>query len=356
MFQKRGEVWTPAFTTHALGTAFAAGDWNVGPGGGRFIPVMRKELPLAKKAAAIKAAGATHMEFHDTEAMPKDAQQIAKIVHEAGLGIHMATANLFKRKEFVNGNFGCRDPKTRRRAIKYTKDYIATAIEVYRAEVYVYWNGSSGSDVPLGTDYMGAYQRTAECLTEIATWMYKTYGNERAIPICIEPKPNEPRGFNFLADVGEALAVIAMMPKEIQYLVGLNVETCHSQMAGKRFAVELGLAAAAGKLYYIHLNGGSQGPRFDEDRAFGDLDPSIALETVLTLREIGYSSVVGVDVQPLPTDRNDQQAESIARSIRNFQRAMTAAKRIKMTELNALRDAGDQAGIAELFSKAVFGC
>lgn len=354
MFTQKQGLWVPDLPTHELGQAFSVGDWNMGPGGGRFTPAMRDPIQLAEKVRLIKAAGGTHMEFHDTEALPKDAPEIAKVVSEGGLQIHMATANLFRRPEFINGNFGCRDAKVRKAAVQYTKDYITTAIEIYKAALYVSWNGSSGCDVPLATDYAGAYRRTADCLMEIVEWMIATYG-DRSIAIGLEPKPNEPRGWSFLADVGEALTVVGMMPPQLQPSVGVNIETCHSQMGGKRFAVELGMAAAAGKLYYVHLNGGSEAPRFDEDRAFGDVNPSVAVEAVFTLREVGYNSVIGLDVQPLPTDRNDQQAASVERSIRNFGRAMVACDRIDVDELNALRDSGDQAGIADLFSRAVLG-
>jgi sugar phosphate isomerase/epimerase len=346
----------PNFQQFELGTAISVGDWNIGPGGGRFIPVMRDELQLAQKAALIKAAGATHMEFHDTEAPPENAVQIAKIVEEAGLRIAMCTANLFKRLEFVNGNFGHPDPAVRQKALDYTKRYIAVGIEIFQCEKYVYWNGSNGFDVPLGVDYAGCYQRTADCLDQIVDWMVVNYGADKALAICLEPKPNEPRGWGVPADVGEALAIIGLMRDQNQPFVGLNPETCHSQMAGKRYAPELGLAAAAGKLMHVHLNGGSGNPKFDEDRAFGDIDPSVAVETVWTLKEIGYNSVVGLDVQPLPTDTNEQQAESIGRSIRNFKRALMCCDRIDANELNLYRLAGNQAAIAELFAAAVMGC
>ena len=99
--------WTPAFKKYNLGEAFAAGIWNIGPGGSRFAPAMRPVLSLEQTLADMKAVGCTHVEFHDTEAEPADAEGIMTAVRNAGLQVSMCTANLFKRgPEFANGNFG----------------------------------------------------------------------------------------------------------------------------------------------------------------------------------------------------------------------------------------------------------
>jgi xylose isomerase len=349
-------AWVPDLHEFALGAAFGAGVWNVGPGGGRFAPVMRPVLSLEETLAALQAAGCTHVEFHDTEAEPADAESIMVSVRNAGLSVSMCTANLFKRgPEFAIGNLGAPVAASRAEAIRRTKDYIRTGIEVFDTQIYVYWNSSNGFGGPLQVNYKDVYQQTADGLSEIVSWMLSEYGPERALPIAIEPKPNEPVNWGVPADCGEALAIIALMPAELQPFVGTNIETCHSHMAGKRFAAELGLAAAAQKCFYVHLNSGT-GLKYDEDLAFGDNDFGVAVETVRTLQEIGYSAVVGIDCQPLNTDTPDQQAASVARSIQNFRRALTICEtRIDDGELNALRVRGDRAGLSDLFSKVVSG-
>lgn len=348
--------WVPAFPTFALGDAFAAGVWNVGPGGGRFAPVMRPVLALEETLAHIKAAGCTHVEFHDTEAEPADAEKIMAAVKNTGLEVSMCTANLFKRgPEFANGNFGSEVEATRSESVRRTKEYIRTGIEVFDAKVYVYWNSSNGYGGPLMVNYKDLFQRTAEGLNEVVAWMLKEYGPERALPIAIEPKPNEPVSWGAPADCGETLAIISLMEPEYRPFVGTNLETCHSLMAGKRYAAELGLAAAANKVFYVHLNGGT-GLKFDEDLAFGDNDFGVAVETVYTLQEIGYTGIVGIDVQPLNTDTADQQAASIARSVRNFKRAQqVCAERIDASALHALRSTANRAELSEWFASTVSG-
>jgi xylose isomerase len=348
--------WTPDLPEHRLGAAFGAGVWNIGPGGGRFAPAMRPVLSLEQTLAELKGAGCTHVEFHDTEAEPEDSEQIMAGVRNAGLQVSMCTANLFKRgPEFANGNFGSPVPATRAEAVRRTKNYIRTGIEVFNAGVYVYWNSSNGYGGPLQVNYRDVFKMTADGLSEVVSWMLSEYGPERALPIAIEPKPNEPVSWGVPADCGETLAIIAMMPAELRPFVGTNIETCHAMMAGKRFAAELGMAAAADKCFYVHLNSGT-GMKFDEDLAFGDNDFGVAVETVYTLMEIGYSNVVGIDVQPLNTDTAQQQNASVARSIRNFRRAQEVCQtRINAEELNALRAKADRAALSELFARISSG-
>jgi xylose isomerase len=348
--------WEPVFPQYKLGTAFGAGVWNIGTGGSRFSPAMRPTLSLEETLAELKAAGCTHVEFHDTEAEPADADKIMAAVRNAGLLVSMCTANLFKRgPEFANGNFGSPVAATRAESVRRTKDYIRTGIEVFDASVYVYWNSSNGMGGPMQVNYKDLYQRTADGLSEVVAWMLEVYGPEKALPIAIEPKPNEPVNWGVPADCGEALAIIGLMPEAHRPFVGTNIETCHSHMAGKRYAAEVGLAAAAKKAFYIHLNGGT-GLKYDEDIAFGDNDFGVAIETVYTLMEIGYNGVVGIDVQPLNTDTPDQQNASVARSIRNFRRAQTVCQeRINADDLTALRDVANRAELSDWFARITSG-
>lgn len=357
MFKQNSEgKWVPSFPEYQLGEAFAAGVWNVAPGGSRFAPAMRPALSLEATLAELKGAGCTHVEFHDTEAEPADAEKIMVAVRNAGVEVAMCTANLFKRgPEFANGNFGSPVPASRKEAVRRTKDYIRTGIEVFDAKVYVYWNSSNGYGGPLQVNYKDLFQMTADGLSEVVQWMLEEYGPERALPIAIEPKPNEPVNWGVPGDCGEALAIIGLMPEEYRAFVGTNIETCHAHMVAKRFAAELGLAAAAGKCFYVHLNGGT-GLKYDEDIAFGDNDFGVAVESVYTLQEIGYSNIVGIDVQPLNTDTADQQGESVGRSIRNFRRALTICNsRIDAAELNGLRGTANRAALSELFAKITSG-
>lgn len=346
--------WVPDNPVYPLGTAFSVGDWNINPGGNRFVAPRRRELTLAGKARLIKRAGGTHMEFHSTEAPRSQAKEINRIIREEGLvGTHMVTANLFRLDCYTNGNLGDANLEVRKAAIADTKDYIAAGVEDFGAAVYVYWNSSNGTNTRLGVNYQKLYQWTADSIAEIVAWMVDTYGPEKSLAFAIESKPNEPRVWSLPANIGEALAIRSLLPKDLQDFVGVNPEVGHACMAGVNYPAELGLAAACGALFHVHLNGAPEYPMWDVDAAFGDLNFGLALETVSTLDEIGFNGVVGLDVQPFSTDTNEQQAASIERSIRNFRRAQACCRLISKKVLKEHRENGDNASIAEIFAQVL---
>lgn len=349
-FEKVGGVWRPV-RSYKLGTAFSAGDWNISPGGGRFTPVMRKELTLAQRLRALREAGCTHVEFHSTEAPPGDLRKIKAALRQSGLKVAMITANLFKLQRYVGGNLGHPNQDVRSAAIDDTVNYIDFGIKHLDPDVYVYWNGSSGYNVPLGKDPLTTYRHIANSITIIVRNMVRKYGEENALPFCIEPKFNEPPSWGLPADVGEALTIISMLPDDVRPFVGVNPETCHSKIGLKQYHQELALAQFTGKLFYVHLNDGS-GAKFDEDRPFG-FDWQTAVLTVNTLTQGGYAGIVGFDVQPFPADQDSQQAESVRTSIEAFGRAMRACELIGQSYLETLQEKDADQMILQVLGRAL---
>jgi len=349
-FGKVNGDWRPA-RSYKLGDAFSAGDWNVGPGGGRFTAAMRKELTLSQRLRALREAGCTHVEFHSTEAPPRDLRKIKTALRQNGLKVAMVTANLFKLQRYVGGNLGHPNQDVRDAAIQDTIEYINFGIEHLDADVYVYWNGSSGYNVPLGKNPLVTYRHIAISITIIVRAMVRKYGAEKALLFCIEPKFNEPPSWGLPADVGEALTIIGMLPDDVQPFVGVNPETCHSKIGLKPYPQELALAQFAHKLFHVHLNDGS-GAKFDEDRPFG-FDWPTAVWTVNTLIQGDYTGIVGFDVQPFPADTDDQQAESVRASIEAFGRAMRACELIDQAYLAEVQQRDKDQVALQIFNRAV---
>ncbi len=364
MFTKVNDRWIPVQNSDdQFGVLYSAGIWNVGTGGGRFTAPMRKELTFAKKLRALQEAGITHVELHDTDIgftnldIPlKNAKKLMRIIRDEGLEVSMVTANLFSRREFINGNFGSLNSKVYRSAIDYTKRMIRLGHEEFHAIRYVYWNGSQGTNCRCGQNPVEMFTRIAQCIQEIVAWEIEEYGREDHLGFAIEPKPNEPAGWGAPADVGQALAIRSMLPTDLQDFVGVNPEYCHATMAGLNPSHEIGLAAACKSLFWVHLNGSTNSPKFDEDRPFGVDNMNAALESVLALKQAGYAFPIGFDVQPYQTDSNDQQAASVAISIRNFQRCMTIIdERLNIEDLEHLQYVGDNQAIEELLNAAITG-
>lgn len=332
--------------------AFSAGEWNINGGGSRFTAGTRAPIDLAAKLPLIREAGCQYVEFHDTELSAQETKAFRRIIDGEGLKTGMVTANLFRRPEFINGALDSPDAKVRRMAIDFTKAYYAAGIEALDAETYVYWNGTAGFDYVLAKDHVTHLRYLAEGLNEVISWALEQFGEARMIPFCIEPKPNEPRNYMYMGTVGDALGLIACMDPDLSRYVGVNPELAHSKMAGLSFSHDISLALLARKLWHIHLND-QNGPRYDQDYAFGDCDLLEALSTVWILRQHNYRGLVGLDVQPLGTDSEKQYAETIARSVRNFKRLDAACDRIDAGALVQMQAKSDQAGVADLVAKAL---
>lgn len=320
---------------HRIGTAFGAGLWNTNEGGGRFMMATRKVMTIRKKVQAYKKIGLTHVEAHDTDIANIGAKEFAKILRNEGMKWGMYTPNMFKaRKEYAGGALDHPQLLVRRMAIKQFKWVIDEAVE-NGVEIVVWWNGMAGFNVPFEKDHVRHLKYLVDAFTEVIRW-----GGDCMPRIAIEPKPNEPRDYMYLGTVGDALAFIGMLPEDVQPYVGVNPETAHSKMARLSYPLDLSMAILAKKLFWVHLND-QNGCCFDQDKAFGDVNLVEAFEVVNILSENGFDSVLSFDVQPLASDRNNQQTATLERSLKNLKFCLERRKAIDHERLQELRTFGD---------------
>lgn len=332
---------------YMLGTTYSAGVWNVNPGGGRFFAPTRSELEMASKLELLREAGVTHIEAHNTDIADIGVDAFANLLSNLGLKWGMYTPNLFSaRPEYATGALDSPIPAVRRMAIDDFNRVIDVAV-VYDVDLVVFWNGMAGYNMAMEKDHVVHLGYLYSAFVEIVGRMKGMYGR-KAPRIAIEPKPNEPRNYMYLGTVGDALAFIATLPAEIRRYVGVNPETAHSIMAGLDYCQDISLAMMAGKLFHTHLND-QNGPRYDQDYAFGDVSMAKALETVSLLREHDYTGLVGFDVQPLPSDDDNQQAATVKRSIQRFKDLLYLWDSMDggdKDDLQELRARGDAQGIS----------
>jgi xylose isomerase len=128
----------------------------------------------------------------------------------------------------------------------------------------------------------------------------------------IENKPNEPRGEMFLPTVGHSLALISRL--EHPDFWGVNPELLqHEQMTGLTAVGAAAMAAAFGKLFFLHV--GNQKPnQFDNDNpVLVGMDGLKEFISVLyVLNKMGWEGHVEYDNHILRTDTAPGKASSIA--------------------------------------------
>ena len=270
---------------------FTFGLWTVGnPGRDPFGEPTRGPLDPADSVRRLAELGAWGVSLHDNDLVPwgTDAAEEERIVgrfeaalQETGLGVGMATTNLFGHPAFKDGAFTSNDRRVRRAAIGKAMRAIDLGARL-DAEVFVFWGGREGTEVGTAKDPRDALERYREAIDVLADY---AVGQGYGMRFALEPKPNEPRGDIFLPTVGHALHFISTLARP--EMVGVNPEVAHETMAGLSFHHGVGQALWAGKLFHIDLNAQRIG-RYDQDFRFGAEDLKEAFHLVRLLERAGY--------------------------------------------------------------------
>src|SRR4051794_12976557 len=235
---------------------------GLGPAGNRggapFGAPTRPPLDPVDSVRRLAELGAWGVSLHDEDLIPygSSAAERDRIVarfsaalQETGLGVGMATTNLFSNPAFKDGAFTSNDRGVRRAAIGKAMISIDLGAEL-GAEVYVFWGGREGTEAGVAKDPRDALERYREAIDVLCDY---AIGQGYDMRFAMEPKSNEPRGDIFLPTVGHALHFISML--EHPEMVGVNPEVAHETMAGLSIHHGVGQALWAGKLFHVDLNG-----------------------------------------------------------------------------------------------------
>jgi xylose isomerase len=287
---------------------FTFGLWTVGnPGRDPFGEPVRAPVDPVDTVHRLAEIGAWGVSLHDDDLIPwgTPAVQRDQIVvrfkdalERTGLGVGMATTNLFSHPAFKDGAFTSNDRRVRRAAIGKAMRSIDLAAEL-GAENYVFWGGREGTEVGAAKDPRDALERYREAIDLLAEYVVEQGYDLR---FAIEPKPNEPRGDLWLPTVGHALHFISTLQRP--EMVGVNPEVAHETMAGLSFHHGVGQALWAGKLFHIDLNAQRIG-RYDQDFRFGAEDLKEAFLLVRLLERAGYDGPRHFDAHAYRTEDAD---------------------------------------------------
>ena len=300
---------------------FTFGLWTVGnPGRDPFGGPTREPLDPVDSVRRLAELGAWGVSLHDDDLVPwgSSAGERDRIVarfkaalDETGLGVGMATTNLFGHPAFKDGAFTSNDRGVRRAAVGKAMRSIDLGAEL-GAEVYVFWGGREGTEAAVAKDPRDALDRYREAIDVLADYVVEQ-GYE--LRFALEPKPNEPRGDIFLPTIGHALHFIGTL--ERPKMVGVNPEVAHETMAGLSFVHGVGQALWAGKLFHIDLNAQRIG-RYDQDFRFGAEDLKEAFLLVRLLERAGYEGPRHFDAHAYRSEDADGVWEFAAGCMRTY--------------------------------------
>jgi sugar phosphate isomerase/epimerase len=196
-----------------------------------------------------------------------------------------------------------------------------------------------GFDYPFQVDYDRLWNDEVDGFRRVAA-------HDPAIRISVEYKPIEPRRTALIRGMGEAL--LAVCDVDLPNF-GVQIDLCHSLMAGEQPALAAALALRQGRLFGVHLNDGYG--QADDGLLVGSVHPWQTLELLATLRRYDYRGTIYFDTFPVREDPAAESATNVAR-VRALEAILDRLDTKQLTELQTRHDA---LGVQALLHDITFG-
>src|SRR3954451_23486684 len=179
---------------------FTFGLWTVGnPGSDPFGGPTREPVDPGDSVHELAELGAWGISLPDDALVPwgsspaerdRIVSRFKSALQETGLGVGMATTNLFGHPAFKDGAFTSNDRRVRRAAIGKAMRSMDLGVEL-GAKTYVFWGGREGTETGVAKDPRDAREHHREAITVLGQSAVDQGYDLRS---ALEPKPNEPRG------------------------------------------------------------------------------------------------------------------------------------------------------------------
>ena len=204
------------------------------------------------------------------------------------------------------------------------------------------WMGQDGFDYSFQVDYDRLWDLTLEAIAEVAD-------HHPGVDIALEYKPNEPRAFALMPDMGATLLALREVDRRN---TGVTLDFAHVLYAGEMPAQAAQMAARHSRILGVHLNDG-YGKR-DDGLMAGSVHPVQVVELFVELARARYDGVIYFDTFPDHSGLNpvDEARENIRLTDRLREIAAQLAKDPGLAEAQARQDA---AATNRIVTQAMFG-
>jgi xylose isomerase len=241
-------------------------------------------LALLERAAKVSGLNAVDLNYPD-HLDGVEIKALKQRLNDLELSINGLAMRYYSEPGFKLGAFTNPDAKLRRIAIDQTKRGIDQMLEL-DAALMTLWMGQDGFDYSFQADYAQLWDWTLEAMAEVAD-------HSRTTEISIEYKPNEPRSFSLMPDIGTTLLAIHELGRAN---VGITLDFAHVLYADEMPAYAAALASRGKKLFGVHLNDG-YGKR-DDGLMVGTVHPVQTIELLYVLESIKYDRAIYFDTFP----------------------------------------------------------
>ncbi len=294
-------------------------------------------LGLLSRAAEVPGLNMVDLNYPDHLA-GVELKEVKRHLASLGLSVNGFAMRYYSDPGFKIGAFTNPDAKLRRLAIDQTKRGIDQMLEL-GGSLMTLWMGQDGFDYSFQADYARLWDQTLEAISEVADHV-------PACDVSIEYKPNEPRSYALMPDIGTTLLAIHEMGRRN---VGVTIDFAHVLYADEMPAYAVALAARSSKLFGVHLNDGYA--KRDDGLMVGTVHPVQTMELLYVLEDIKYDRPIYFDTFP-DTSGLDPVAECKANiatveAMRKVVRKLQADNRLKtaidgqdaVTSNNVVREA-----------------
>ena len=236
------------------------------------------------RAASVPGIDAADLNYPDHFA-DATAPEVRALLDGHGIALNGLAMRYYTHPGYRLGAFTNPDPATRRAAIDETKRGIDALAEM-GGRLMTLWLGQDGVDYSFQGDYGRMWDDTVAAIAEVAD-------HHAGIDIALEYKPNEPRAYALMPDIGTTLLAIAEAGRAN---LGVTLDFAHVLYADELPAHSAALIARRSRLLGVHLNDG-YGKR-DDGLMVGSVHPVQAVELFVALERMGYDGVIYFDTFP----------------------------------------------------------
>lgn len=212
-------------------------------------------------------------------------QEVKRLLDDNGLALNGLAMRYYTDPGFALGAFTNPDKTVRQAAVDITKKGI-DALSEMGGSLMTLWMGQDGFDYAMQGDYGSMWDATISSLREVAD-------HSPDIDIAIEYKPNEPRAYALMPDVGTTLLGVLEADRPN---IGVTLDFAHVLYADEMPAHSANLIARHARLLGVHLNDGNA--KRDDGLMVGTVHPVATVELFCELDRIGYDGVIYFDTFP----------------------------------------------------------
>tara|TARA_Y100001970_G_scaffold283783_1_gene399773 strand:+ start:8262 stop:9227 length:966 start_codon:yes stop_codon:yes gene_type:complete len=293
---------------------------------------------LIKRASKVK--GLTHLDLNYPDHSKPSILEISAIAKDCGLLINGLAMRYYTNPAFKLGAFTNPNKQVRQEAIDLTKEAIDALREI-DSNLLTIWLGQDGFDYGFQVDYKKVWDDEISAIREVAEY-------DKDCMVSIEYKPNEPRSYSLLCNLGTTLLAI----KEINLQnLGVTIDFAHILYSNEQPALVAALIDKHSQILGLHLNDG-YGKR-DDGLMVGSVHQLATIELLYNIRKSKYHGPIYFDTFPDTTNMDPiKECELNISTVK--QQLKLVDKLIKNNELSRAIENQDSIASHKIFNSILY--